>query len=46
MNSKTMSRLIKSYYGYTDGCLIRYGANTDEMLDCLVGGCTDKLLWL
>lgn len=25
------------FYGCTDGCLIRYGENVDEMLDCLIG---------
>ena len=25
------------FYGYTDGCLVKYGENVDEMLDCLIG---------
>ncbi|MDE5780459.1 MAG: SUKH-3 domain-containing protein [Lachnospiraceae bacterium] len=25
------------FYGYADYCLIRYGENIDEMLDCLIG---------
>ena len=29
------------FYGYTDGCLIRYGNNIDEMLDCLIGDSKD-----
>ena len=24
-------------FGYTDSCLVKYGDNTDEMLDCLIG---------
>lgn len=26
-----------AFYGYTDGCLIGYGKNVQEMLDCLIG---------
>lgn len=25
----------EKYYGYTDGCLVKYGDNTEEMLECL-----------
>ena len=25
----------KKYYGFTDGCLVKYGDNTEEMLECL-----------
>lgn len=24
-------------FGYTDGCLVKYGDTTDEMLDCVIG---------
>lgn len=27
------------FYGYTDGCLVKYGDTIDEMLDCIVGEC-------
>lgn len=25
----------KKYYGYTDGCLVKFGDNIEEMLECL-----------
>jgi len=25
----------EKYYGYTDGCLVKYGDDTEEMLECL-----------
>lgn len=25
----------EKYYGYTDGCLVKFGDNTEEMLECL-----------
>lgn len=25
----------EKYYGFTDGCLVKYGDNTEEMLECL-----------
>lgn len=25
------------FYGYTDGCLVKYGSTIEEMLDCIVG---------
>lgn len=25
------------FYGYTDGCLIKYGDTIDDMLDCIIG---------
>lgn len=25
------------FYGYTDGCLIKYGNTIEEMLDCVIG---------
>lgn len=25
------------FYGYTDGCLVKYGNTIEEMLDCVIG---------
>lgn len=33
------------FYGYTDGCLIKYGSNIEEMLDCVIGEYTMPLFY-
>jgi hypothetical protein len=33
------------FYGYTDGCLIKYGSNVEEMLDCVIGEYTMPLFY-
>ena len=38
-NMLILSTKDNVFYGYTDGCLVKYGDTVEDMLDCLIGTC-------